>query len=158
MLLTRPEDDPTGVWLDASPAALARAAVLAARLRFPIDAGIWLCCEALSAIGDRPLSDAINAADRSRCGRVPDDLRPWLRQLTSGSGWHTADLPRVTMPTAVSERTSPSIRLAAVDVASDATLLPRIIALEIQAVRAGGRRVGELLGARSRHVRRSATA
>ena len=155
MVLTRPADEPRRVWLDARPRDLARASITAGRARFPVDAAIWLCCEALSVIDSRHLDDALAAVLPTGDERVPDELRPWHDQLRRGSGWHEPQLPEITMPLALADEIVPAIVQEAVEVAGDHDRLSAVLRAERAAVSDGGRRLRDLLVAGAPAIRRS---
>ena len=158
-LLARPDDDPTQrVWLQARPGDLARASVAAGRTRLPVDAAIWLCCEAVRAVGARDLDHALASVRMPEDVRVPEGFHRWLGQLRDGSGWHEPQLPQITMPGALADRLTVPVTQAAVIVAGDPVRLRAVLRAEEAAVCHGGRRLSDVLAVAAGLVRRSAAA
>ncbi|MEA2274683.1 MAG: hypothetical protein QOJ29_4952 [Thermoleophilaceae bacterium] len=146
------------VWLHAQPRDLARAAVASGRARIPVDAAIWLCCEAVCAVDAVELDDALAAIGVPHHERVPQMLGPWRAQLREGSQWHEPRLPYITMPAALAEEITPSLTQAAVEIAADHKRLSAVLRAEAFAVDDGGRRLRDVLADAGIQIRRSAAA
>jgi hypothetical protein len=156
--LTRPEDDPRTVWLRARPRDLARASVAAGHAGVPVDAAIWLCCDAVRTLDNPGLDDVLAVIEMPRRQHVPDDLRLWFAQLRDGSGWHEPQLPRITMPADLADEITPAIAQAGVQVAADPARLNAVLRAEAAAVSNGGRRLRDVLADAVATFRRNAAA
>ncbi len=158
MVLTRPEEIPRTVWLKARPRDLAYASVAAGHARFPVDAAIWLCCEAVCATDPRDLDDVLATIRPPTAERVPIQYRLWRAQLRDGSGWHEPQLPQITMPAALADKLTPAISRVGVEIAADPDRLNAVLRAEAAAISDGGRRLSDVLRAVAAPVRRNAAA
>lgn len=158
VVLTRPEDRPRTVWLNADANDLAYASLAAGQAHFPVDAAIWLCCEAVSTIEPSDLDDVLASISLPDPERVPSAYWLWRAQLREGCGWHEPRLPQIMMPAALANTLTPAVTQAGVEFAADPERLRTVLHAEAAAVSDGGRRLSDLLAAASPSVRRSAAA